>query len=126
MIVVKRAGIILHTERYRECVDFYRDKVGLPLEFERNEPDQTLACLTLGQAYLMIERGGLARNTTKTRHENPVTIRINVSDVDAAAAYLRERGVEVSVAAFLWGTTGRFCDPDGNPCQLRDHGKFGL
>ena len=122
---IERAGIILHTERYEDCVRFYRDVIGLPVEFEKDEPEQILTCLALGEAYLMIEIGGLARDTVKSRQENPITIRLNVANVDAAADYLRRRGVEVSIIKFAWGTIGRFRDPDGNPCQLRDQPMFG-
>jgi lactoylglutathione lyase len=125
VIAIERSGLILHTERYKECVAFYRDVIGLPVEFTKHEPDEPLTCLTLGQAYLMIETGGVARNATKTRGENPVTIRLNVRDVEAAANFLRGHGIQVSVVSFPWGVIGRFSDPDGNPCQLRDQARFG-
>jgi len=122
---IDRIGFILHTERYDACVEFYRDILGFPVEFEKNEPDQVLSCLTIGQCYLMIERRGVAKGAPKTAEENPVTLRINVSDVAVAAAQLRERGVDVSVESFPWGVIGRFHDPDGNLCQLRSAGTFG-
>jgi len=124
VIAVERGGVILHTERYRECVAFYRDVIGLPVEFTKEAPDDPLTCLTLGQAYLTIETGGVARDAAKTRRENPVTIRLNVHDVEAAARYLRSHRIVVSVATYPSGVIGRFSGPDGNPCQLRDQGRF--
>ncbi|MGK9171598.1 VOC family protein [Inquilinus limosus] len=124
MLNVEKAGLILHTERYRECVAFYRDVIGLPIEFEKNEPQQMLTCLKLGGSYLMLEGGGSAKSGVKSTHENPVTIRLNVPDVDAAAEHLRSLGVDVLIMRFDWGTIGKFADPDGNPCQLRDHLSF--
>lgn len=125
MVDIERTGLILHVERYAACVDFYRDRVGLPVELEKNEPGQILVLLTFGTAYLMIEPGGAALDAAKNSRENPVTIRFNVADVDAAAAGLRQRGVDVTVSHFEWGVIGDFHDPDGNRCQLREAASFG-
>jgi lactoylglutathione lyase len=124
MLDIERTGLILHTERYQDCVRFYRNVIGLQIEFEKDEPEQVLTCLRLGDGYLMIELGGWAKDAVKSRHENPVTVRLNVTDVHAAADILRSQGVEVAVSEFGWGTIGRFRDPDGNPCQLRDQPLF--
>ncbi len=40
---------------------------------------------------------------------------------DAVARKLRAHGVAVDVQTNPWGVTGLFHDPDGNPCQLRNH-----
>lgn len=122
---IDRTGIILHVERYDACVAFYRDCIGLPVEFEKKEPGQVLTILTFGGAYLMIEPGGVTRHATKTDAENPTVIRINITDIDAAAAELAKRGVDVSVARFDWGAVADFHDPDGNRCQLREVASFG-
>ncbi len=125
MLDLERSGLILHTEKYEACVEFYRDRIGLPVELEKNEPGQILTLLTLGSSYLMIEPGGVARAAAKAAHENPVTIRFNVPDVDTAAERLRRLGVDVAVSKFSWGTIGDFCDPDGNRCQFREALSFG-
>ena len=125
MLNIERTGLILHTERYQECVRFYRDVLGLPVEFEKNEPRQTLTCLSFGQSYLMLETRGAAKPGVKAEHENPTTIRLNVPDVEVAAQYLRRQGIDVLVMKFDWGRVGKFADPDGNSCQLRDQPGFG-
>lgn len=114
--LAKTFGIILGTERFEECVAFYRDVLGLPVLFVK----ERLVCLRFGAGYLMIETGGVAREGRKSNAENPTMIRFNVEDVEAAAARLRERGVDVNVRQFSWGTVGTFVDPDGNACELKN------
>jgi lactoylglutathione lyase len=126
MIAIERTGIILHSERYNACLQFYRDKVGLIVEFEKSEPGQVLAIFTFGGSYLMLETGGMARDGAKTASENPITIRFNVTDVEAEAARLRARGVDIQVMRMPWGTIGGFRDPDGNRCELREQKSFGM
>jgi lactoylglutathione lyase len=68
----------------------------------------------------MVETGGQASSEGKSRQQNPVTLRFNVADIEAAAAMLRARGVGVQVR-HRRRITGDFLDPDGNRCELRDH-----
>ncbi len=109
-------GIILGTERFDDCVTFYRDILGLPLWFEKDG----LCCLRFGAGYLMIETGGHARDTRKPNSENPTMLRFNVMDVPAVAETLRARGISVDVRTFDWGTVGTFTDPDGNACEIKN------
>ncbi|GGP22697.1 VOC family protein [Silvimonas iriomotensis] len=116
MMKIEKPGIVLFTQRYPECVRFYHELIGLPLLFTK----PTLTCLQLGQAYLMVESGGIAKDTQKHRGENPVVIRFNVANVSTEAAVLRARGVPVEVMQFDWGIIGLFTDPDGNRCELKN------
>ncbi len=109
-------GIILETERFEECVKFYRDTLELPLWYEKLE----LVCLRFGTGYLMIETGGTARDKRKASNENPTTLRFNVSDVEAAAKHLRNKNVAVDVTVYSWGKVGTFLDPTGNACDLKN------
>lgn len=113
-------GIILFTERFDECVAFYRDTLGLPVWFEK----PGLVCLHFGNGYLMVETGGFANQDTPTQakpvSQNPTKLRFNVKDVEAAAHLLESKGVKVEIKVFDWGTTGTFLDPDGNLCALKD------
>ena len=122
---VERCGLVLHTERYEDCVAFYRDVVGLKIEFRKNEPGQVLTIFDFGSAYLMLEEDGFASAQTKTKRENPVTLRFNVSDLAPIVSGLRGHGVEVRVERFDWGAIADFRDPDGNRCQLREANSFG-
>jgi lactoylglutathione lyase len=109
-------GIILGTERYDECLIFYRDTIGLPVWFEKHG----LCCLRFGSGYLMIETGGMARDDRKPNSENPTMLRFNVADVEVGANLLRKRGVVVETKTFNWGVVGTFTDPDGNACELKN------
>jgi len=111
-----KAGIILFTEKYEQCVSFYRDKVGLP--FVSDTPELTV--LAFDQAYLMIETGGISSITQKTRSQNPTVLRFNVANVQEAADELQAKGVSVEVKTFSWGVIGAFTDPDGNRCELKN------
>jgi len=118
--LVRCHGIILRTERYIECVAFYRDTLGLPVWFEK----PGLVCLRFGDGYLMVETEGFASQDNPMRakpvSENPTKLRFNVKDVKAAARLLENKGVHVEIKTFDWGTTGTFLDPDGNVCALKD------
>jgi lactoylglutathione lyase len=108
-------GLILFTDRYAECIAFYRDVVGLPVTSEKPE----LTVFGFGSAYLMVETGGPAAAATKPRAQNPVVLRFNVTDTIAASGELRAKGVRVDVRSFAWGTIGVFHDPDGNRLELK-------
>jgi len=113
----KLTGIILFTENYLDCVDFYQDKLGLPVLFSKAD----LTCFRFGDAYLMVEMGGVSSVSPKELHQNPTILRLNVADIETTAAELRERGVDVKISYFDWGVVGSFHDPDGNLCELKDH-----
>lgn len=109
-------GIILGTERYDECLKFYRDVLCLPVWFEK----QGLCCLRFGNGYLMIETGGVGCDSPKPSSENPTMLRFNVTDIEIVANLLRERGVVVDIKSFDWGVVGKFTDPDGNACEIKN------
>lgn len=113
---IRTYGIILGTERFDECLHFYRDVLGLPVWFEKDR----LVCLRFGDGYLMIETGGASRPGRKTNAENPTMLRFNVDDVRAVAEHLQREGIEVTVTQYDWGLVGTFVDPDGNACELKD------
>ena len=109
-------GIILFTENFDACVVFYRDKIGLPVWFEKDG----LCCLRFGSAYLMIETNGISKGSRKAVAENPTILRFNVDDVVASASLLEAQGISVKISRYDWGTTGAFLDPDGNVCGLKN------
>lgn len=113
---VRTVGLILGTERFDACVQFYRDTLELPVWFEK----PGLVCMRFGSGYLMVEQGGVAVTGRKSNAQNPTMLRLNVEDVDRAAEILRAQGVEVTVTQYDWGRVGTFLDPDGNACELKD------
>ena len=115
---IERAGVILFVEHYDECVVFYRDALGLPVEEEK----ESLIRFTFGGAYLMLERGGISGDAAKHVHENPTVVRFDVENVLMTARALQKMRIKVEVAAFEWGVIGIFHDPDGNRCELKQGG----
>lgn len=111
---LSQPGLILFTDRYADCVAFYRDVVGLEITGANSD----LTVFAFGTAYLMVETGGPPAARARPRTSNPVVLRLNVPDVDAAAAELRAAGVSVEVKTFSWGVIGVFHDPDGNRLEL--------
>ena len=118
-------GLILCTEKYEDCVDFYANKIGLSILHSYDNEHSKLTALDMGgNSYLMVEPGGKAIPEGKTIDDNPVWIRFNVENIDAAVTELRDRGVTAKIRREVWGTVADFCDPDGNICSLREAGSF--
>lgn len=113
---IDRVGVILFVERYEACVAFYRDLIGLRMEFSTAD----LTSFSFGGAYLMVERGGEALDRGKSVSQYPCILRFNVPDVLAATMALKENGVEVAYQEFPWGIVAKFVDPDGNYCEFKD------
>ena len=118
----ERTGVILCTENYDACVDFYADVLELPVLNAKDDAHSKLTTFEFGGSgsYLMVETGGKAIPIGKTVKDNPVWLRFNVADVDAAAAELSKKGVDVTIRREVWGTCGDFMDPDGNICSFRE------
>jgi lactoylglutathione lyase len=109
-------GVILKTERFTDCVRFYRDHLGLQVWFTKDG----LCCLRFGTGYLMVETGGKSGRAVKSVGENPTVLRFHVPDLEVAANALRGVGIDVTLQRFDWGSIGAFVDPDGNPCELAE------
>ncbi|MEL7166820.1 MAG: VOC family protein [Pseudomonadota bacterium] len=121
-----KAGIILFTEHYADCVAFYGSVLGLDRLHSIDRAGERLTTFALGDTYLMVETDGVASTGRKTVAQNPTKLRFNVPDVVAASDALRRKGVDVRVAKHSWGTTAEFADPDGNLCALRSDNGFGV
>jgi len=121
-----KAGIILFTQNYKECVDFYGNILELETLHEIDRPGERLTTFSLGDTYLMIETGGVAHDGPKPIECCPTKFRFNVPDVKAASDELRSKGIKVRVVDNSWGTTAEFSDPDGNRCALRSNKGFGV
>ena len=120
-----RAGLILNTENYRECVHFYGTNLGLEFMFKIDRKGEKLTTVNMGGVYLMIETGGTAQAGGKSMATCPTKLRFNVSDIQATCADLRRKGIQAKVIDHSWGRTAEFFDPDGNRCALRSDQGFG-
>lgn len=112
---VAQCGIILFVENYEECIAFYRDTLDLEVAYTKD----SLTSFCFGSAYLMVEQGGVSATEEKSRNENPTVLRFNVVNLEASAAELEAKGVQVERFSFEWGRIGVFNDPDGNRCELK-------
>ena len=113
---MRESGIILFTEHYERAVEFYTERMGLPLR----ERGKGLSVLDFGGSYLMIEEHGVSSAEEKTRGQNPTVLRLNVNDFDETVQELQGRGVDVKVLSFDWGTIGVIIDPEGNRIEIKD------
>ncbi len=76
------AGIILFTQNYEDCVEFYGSVLGLEILHEIDREGERLTTFSLGGTYLMIETDGVAsEGAAKTVAQNPTKFRFNVPDV---------------------------------------------
>ena len=117
---VEKYGIILNVEKYDECVSFYKDLFGLPVLHTKVDGDFRLTSLAIGDAYLLIETGGVASNSEKPVSQNSTKLRFNVSDLPAALEKVREYFSAACIEEYAWGSTINIRDPDGNRVGIRD------
>ena len=117
----ERTGVILCTEKYDECVEFYSEALGLPILEVHDDEHSKFTVLRLGAStYLMIEMGGTAIPAGKDLDHNPVWLRFNVKSVENAAQEILVKDIDVRIRREIWGTVGDFMDPDGNICSFRE------
>jgi lactoylglutathione lyase len=118
-------GIILFTQNYEECIDFYGRILELETLQKIDRVGEQLTTFMLGDTYLMVEKGGAAHNSAKAVESCPIKFRFIVPDVNTTCDELRNKGITVNVIDHTWGVTAEFSDPDGNRCALRSNEGFG-
>ncbi|MBL4907778.1 MAG: hypothetical protein JKX94_10035 [Sneathiella sp.] len=121
---ISRTGIILNTEKYVECVQFYKDLFGFDTLYEEKESDFRLTRLDFCGTYLMIETGGTAKSRGRSIVDSPVKLRINVSDIEQALKTIENYGIKAVIVKSDWGSTINIFDPDGNRVGIRDDATF--
>ena len=105
-------GFILFVEKFHECEKFYAEMIGLRILYRA----KLVTRFEFGNGYLMLEgEDGDSRKAAR----GSFVIRFNVKDLIGAASYLEQRGVEVVIHHFDWGSIAGFTDPDGNRCELK-------
>ncbi|WP_324026117.1 glyoxalase/bleomycin resistance/dioxygenase family protein [Maribacter sp. BPC-D8] len=115
-----RTGIILYTLKYKSCVEFYENILGLKKMFE----SKNLTCYEFGQAYLMVELDDEYNGQKKLKERAKMCLRMNVPNVKIFADKLASNNIEVDYQEHSWGTIAKFRDPDGNLCAFKDSSKF--
>lgn len=116
-----RTGIILYTINYKDCVAFYREVIGLAVQFTTD----SLTCFAFGESYLMVEIDDTYDAANNIAGNRPTfCLRMNVPNVRTFADKLISQGVSVDYQEQSWGTVAKFHDPDGNLCAFKDSDKF--
>jgi len=119
---VLHTGQVLYVRNYEACLDFYGNKLQLPVYFA----NEALTCYECYGIYLMVERED-RRDYLDLPADHPRTftcLRLNVADVKAAAAATAARGIDVDYQEHDWGTVAKFKDPDGNMIAFKDEAGF--
>lgn len=109
-----QTGLILFVKKYEECVSFYRDIINLGVLFTKTG----LTCFDFNGSYLLIEEDSIKERT------DSVCLRFNVTDFDNTCKELTAKGVKIEVSRYNWGCVGRFKDPEGNNCSIKDSQSF--
>ncbi len=115
-----RTGIILYTIKYKACVEFYQNSIGLSVLFTTD----SLTCFEFGEAYLMVEVDDTFNGVHTEQDRIKTCLRMNVQDVKKIAQKLTDKGIQVDYQEHSWGTVAKFFDPDGNLCAFKDSETF--
>jgi lactoylglutathione lyase len=104
--------VYLYVRNIERSLAFYRDLLGIPLEGDAHWAETTFPGGTRFALHAAHE--GLDELSSAT-----VSVSFEVEDADAAAKFLRERGVDVREAmSDEWGTAVDVVDPDGYTISL--------
>ncbi len=114
--------VILHVKDMNLQVSWYRDKMGLKLNYPRNVVDFTnehWVTFETGSCIFVLHSGGRVRLDETPSHR----ITFRVKDINGARNQLLKRGVSVSdvrsPAPGVWVVDGR--DPEGNVFALESN-----
>ncbi len=121
---LSRTGVILNTENYEKCVEFYKNIFGLSIICQEREGEFKLTCFDFNGSYLMVETGGVANAQGKSIEESSVKLRFNVPNIEDALQILKSKGIEAEIIKHKWGSTININDPDGNRVGIRDEPTF--
>jgi lactoylglutathione lyase len=110
---VTRAGAILAVSDFERSLAFYRDVLGLTFDVSEGWAEATFPGGTRFALHAFHE-GAPEPGTNGALH-----VDFAVDDIDAAAARLREAGVEVGeIHRQRYGSHCTFVDPDGYELEL--------
>lgn len=113
---LKGNGILLFVTNYQQCIQFYRDKLQLPVIFAE---DGILTAFEFGGAYLMVEPFSTL-NIDRQKQNNCTYLRFDVDNdkFEDTVESLKAKQIQTTVNRFEWGKTATFFDPDGTTCEI--------
>lgn len=104
-----QSGVIVFVLKFRECVRFYQDKIGLKVLMEK----PGITRLQFGSMYLQIEDAvGFAKSPTEN-----IILRENVPSISHKQSELSEKGIALEIHDLEWGEIGFVFDPHGNKLE---------
>lgn len=114
-MIIDRANTILYCSRWRECVAFYRDGLGLPVAFEND----WFVEFTLNSA-AGLSVADARRTSVESAGGTGITVTLKVGDISSAHLELRERGLFPGrITKHGWGADVFYLsDPDGNRIEF--------
>ena len=113
-IRIERANTILYCRRWNECVEFYRDTIGLTVGYEN---DWFVEFSVDGSSMLSV--ADARRATIESAAGAGVTLAWLVEAVDLVRARLVRLGVDVTPLTTRWESTVCYChDPEGHRIEF--------
>lgn len=114
LLRIDASNTILYCDRWRECVDFYRDTIGLTVAFAN---DWFVEFNVTGAAMLSV--ADARRSTIPSASGAGITLTWRIDSVADAHARLIQRGVAMTPLSTRWGSTVCYChDPEGHRIEL--------
>ncbi len=112
---IERANTIAYCSRWRECVGFYRQGLGLTVVFEN---DWFVEFALNSASGLSV--ADARRATIESAEGKGITLTLKVQDVQAAQRALAARGLDPGrVEQHAWGAEVFYLqDPDGNRVEF--------
>jgi lactoylglutathione lyase len=102
-------GVIVFVAAFRECIQFYKDKIGLKVLMEK----PGIVRFQFGSMYLQVEDG----EAFKVSPTTSVILREDVPSIPAKREELSEKGIKLEVHDLEWGEIGFVYDPGGNKVE---------
>lgn len=106
--------ITLWAKKFGECLAFYKDTLGLEVEYQ----DENFVQFKTEGTKLYIHR---IKENTEPLREHTIEIHFEVEDVDQTYEGLKSKGVsfETQPANMPWGVrVASFCDPEGYVTEI--------
>ena len=115
-----KTGIVVITEKYNACVDFYKNVIQLKATGEEIKGAFKMTRFEVGTSYILVETGGKAIPAGKKVSENPCVLRFDVENIGQVLKHLLSFGLEANFYDWDWGKIITVCDPDGNRIEFKE------
>jgi lactoylglutathione lyase len=104
-----QTGVILFVDKFPECVDFYENKIQIPIQMRK----EGIVRFSFGPMYLQIEDV----RVFNSKPSKNVIIRVNSDNVKAIQEKFNLSGVHLEYYDFEWGEIANVLDPSGNKLE---------